>query len=93
MQTTVPVMLTHVFHQKLSLERFVDLTSAGPRIYGIKNKGHIALGFDADFTVVEVQKCAKQLPMLGAKVCAVGRPSTDLKPWVGRWAPWYGARL
>jgi dihydroorotase len=55
-QTTVPVMLTHVFHQKFSLERFVDLTSAGPaRIYGIKNKGHIALGFDADFTVVDLK--------------------------------------
>ena len=41
---------------RLSLERFVDLTSAGPnRIYGIANKGRIALGYDADFTVVDLK--------------------------------------
>jgi dihydroorotase len=54
-QTTVPVMLTHVFHQKLSLQRFVELTSAGPaRVFGLKNKGHLALGYDADLTLVDL---------------------------------------
>ncbi|SIS71805.1 dihydroorotase [Insolitispirillum peregrinum] len=53
-QTLVPVMLTHVANGKLSLERFIDLTSAGPaRIYNIQGKGRIALGYDADFTVID----------------------------------------
>lgn len=56
-QTLVPVMLTHVVEGRLSLERFVDLTSAGPaRVFGIQGKGRIALGYDADFTVVDLQR-------------------------------------
>lgn len=56
-QTLVPVMLTHVAEGRLSMERFIDLTSAGPsRIYGISNKGRIALGYDADFTVIDRKK-------------------------------------
>ncbi|MEJ0059610.1 MAG: dihydroorotase [Terricaulis sp.] len=54
-QTLVPVMLTHVAEGRLSLARFVDLTSHGPnRIFGIANKGRIALGYDADFTLVDL---------------------------------------
>ncbi len=53
-QTLVPVMLTHVADGRLSLERFIDLTSAGPaRVYGIAGKGRIAAGYDADLTVVD----------------------------------------
>ncbi len=55
-QTLVPIMLDHVAAGRLTLERFVDLTSAGPaRIYGMKNKGRIAVGYDADFTVVDLK--------------------------------------
>lgn len=55
-QTLVPVMLTHVADGKLSLARFVDLTSAGAnRIFGIANKGRVALGYDADFTIVDLK--------------------------------------
>jgi dihydroorotase len=55
-QTLVPVMLTHVNEGRLSLARFVDLTSAGPqRIFGIAGKGRIALGYDADFTLVDMK--------------------------------------
>lgn len=55
-QTLVPVMLTHVAEGRLSLARFVDLTSHGPnRIFGIANKGRIALGYDADFTLVDLK--------------------------------------
>jgi dihydroorotase len=55
-QTLVPVMLTHVADGRLSLARFVDLTSHGPnRIFGIANKGRIALGYDADFTLVDLK--------------------------------------
>ena len=55
-QTLVPVMLTHVNDGRLSLPRFVDLTSHGPnRIFGIACKGRIALGYDADFTLVDMK--------------------------------------
>ncbi|WP_142847318.1 dihydroorotase [Telmatospirillum sp. J64-1] len=55
-QTLVPLMLNHVNEGRLTLERFVDLTSAGPqRIYNIAGKGRIALGYDADFTVVDMK--------------------------------------
>ena len=55
-QTLVPLLLDHVNAGRLSLERFVDLTSAGPnRIYGIAGKGRIALGYDADFTIVDLK--------------------------------------
>ena len=55
-QTLVPVMLDHVNSGRLSLARFVDLTSAGPqRIFGIAGKGRIALGYDADLTIVDLR--------------------------------------
>ena len=55
-QTLAPVLLDHVHAGRLTLERFVDLTSAGPaRVYGIAGKGRIALGYDADFTVVDLK--------------------------------------
>ena len=54
-QTLAAVMLTHVAEGRLSLERFIDLTSAGPaRVFNIALKGRIALGFDADFTIVDL---------------------------------------
>jgi dihydroorotase len=55
-QTLVPVMLDHVSAGRLSLARFVDLTSAGPqRLFGIAGKGRIAVGYDADFTIVDLK--------------------------------------
>lgn len=54
-QTLVTILLDHVAAGRLSLERFVDLTSAGAtRIFGIAGKGRIARGFDADFTIVDL---------------------------------------
>jgi dihydroorotase len=56
-QTLVPVMLDHVNAGKLSLARFVDLTSAGPaRLFNIACKGRIAAGYDADFTIVDLKR-------------------------------------
>jgi dihydroorotase len=56
-QTLVPTMLDHVNAGKLSLQRFVDMTSHGPnRLFGIANKGRIAVGYDADFTIVDMQR-------------------------------------
>ena len=54
-QTLVPLLLNHIHEGRLDLARFVDLTSAGAaRIFNIAGKGRIALGYDADFTVVDM---------------------------------------
>lgn len=56
-QTLVPIMLDHVNAGRLSLERFVDLTSHGPqRLFGIARKGRIAAGYDADLTIVDMKR-------------------------------------
>jgi dihydroorotase len=56
-QTLVPIMLDHVAAGRLTLQRFVDLTSAGPaRLFGIVGKGRIAAGYDADFTIVDLKR-------------------------------------
>jgi dihydroorotase len=56
-QTLVPIMLDHVNAGRLSLARFVDLTSAGPcRIFQMAGKGRIAAGYDADFTIVDLKR-------------------------------------
>ena len=55
-QTLVPLMLTHVANGRLSLERFIDLTSAGAqRVFGTANKGRMAVSYDADLTVVDLK--------------------------------------
>ncbi len=56
-QTLVPVMLNHVAEGRMSLLRFMDMTSAGPaRLFGIAGKGRIAVGYDADLTVVDLKR-------------------------------------
>ncbi|MGI9403037.1 MAG: dihydroorotase, partial [Hyphomicrobium sp.] len=56
-QTLVPIMLDHVNAGRLTLERFVDLTSYGPqRLFGISGKGRIAAGYDADLTIVDLHR-------------------------------------
>lgn len=56
-QTLVPIMLDHVNKGRMSLERFVDMTSHGPnRLFGIANKGRIAVGYDADLTIVDLKR-------------------------------------
>jgi len=56
-QTLVPVMLNHVNEGKLTLEQFINSVCENPvKIFGIKNKGFIKEGFDADFTIVDMEK-------------------------------------
>ena len=56
-QTLVPLLLNHVAEGRLTLRRFIELTSSGPqRVFGLTCKGRIALGYDADFTVVDLKK-------------------------------------
>jgi dihydroorotase len=55
-QTLLPIMLTHVAHGRLTLERLVDLTSHGAqRVFNIANKGRMAEGYDADLTIVDLK--------------------------------------
>src|SRR5437588_1545379 len=79
-QTLVPVMLDHVNAGRLSLARFVDLTSAGPaRLFNIACKGRIAAGYDADFTVVDLKR-SEAIP----------------DEWVASragWTPYHGVRV
>jgi dihydroorotase len=56
-QTLMPLLLDHMNAGRLSLARVMDLTSAGPqRIYGIAGKGRIAVGYDADLTLVDLKR-------------------------------------
>jgi dihydroorotase len=58
-QTLVPIMLDHVNAGRLSLARLVDLTSHGPaRLFGIACKGRIAVGYDADLTIIDLRRQA-----------------------------------
>lgn len=56
-QTMVPIMLNHISKGRLSLFRFVELVGEGPRrIFGCTSKGRIAVGLDADFTIVDLNR-------------------------------------
>jgi dihydroorotase len=79
-QTLVPMMLNHVNQGKLTLERFVDLTSHGAqRIFGIVGKGRIMEGYDADFTIVDMN-----------------RTETITNQWIesrSQWTPYDGVKV
>jgi dihydroorotase len=84
LETTLPLLLTMVARGMLSLERLVAVMARNPaRIFRLGGKGVIAAGFDADLTVVDMDKefiidssafysKAKYSPFDGMKV--VGRP-------------------
>ena len=56
-QTLIPVMLNHINNGKLTLNQLVNLVCENPvKIFGIKNKGFIKEEFDADFTIVDMNK-------------------------------------
>ena len=56
-QTIFPVMIDHVNNGKLTLEQLIKLMCENPcRIFGIKNKGYIKEGYDADLTIVDMNK-------------------------------------
>ncbi|KQS03547.1 dihydroorotase [Sphingomonas sp. Leaf357] len=55
-QTMLPLMLNHVAAGRTTLARVIDLTSAGPqRVFNIAGKGRIAVGYDADFSIVDLK--------------------------------------
>ena len=56
-QTLLPILLHFVSRQKLKLEDVVRLTSVNPcKIYKIKNKGSIKIDYDADLTIIDLNK-------------------------------------
>ena len=56
-QTILPIMLNHINNKKLSLSQLIKLMCENPcKIFGIQNKGHIKEGFDADLTIVDMNK-------------------------------------
>ena len=56
-QTLLPVMLNHVNSGKLKLEQLIKLICENPvKIFGIKSKGYIRKNFDADLTIVDMEK-------------------------------------
>ena len=72
-QTLMPVMLNHVNDGKLSLHQLMNFVCENPvKIFGIKNKGFIKEGYDADFTIVDMNKKILPLRMRILKVNVVG---------------------
>ena len=56
-QTLLPVMLDHVNKGKLKLEQLIKLVCENPSdLFGIKNKGYIKENYDADLTIVDMNK-------------------------------------
>ena len=56
-QTLMPIMLNHINDEKLTLEQLMNFVCENPvKIFGIENKGFIKEGFDADFTIVDMNK-------------------------------------
>ena len=56
-QTLLPVMLDHVNKGKLKIEQLITLVCENPcDLFGIKNKGYIKENYDADLTIVDMNK-------------------------------------
>ncbi len=56
-QTLLPVMLNHVNDGKLTLVQLMNLVCENPaKIFGIIDKGYIKENYDADFTIVDMNK-------------------------------------
>ena len=56
-QTLLPVMLDHVNKGKLKIEQLIKLVCENPcNLFGIKNKGYIKENYDADLTIVDMNK-------------------------------------
>ncbi len=56
-QTLLPVMLDHVNKDKLKIEQLIKLVCENPcDLFGIKNKGYIKENYDADLTIIDMNK-------------------------------------
>lgn len=60
METVVPLLLTQVNRGNLDLKLIPKILSKNAaKLYNLKNKGSIAIGKDADFTVIDLKKEGK----------------------------------
>ena len=60
LETALPLMLTLVNRGRLSLRRLVDLFSANPaRVFGLRSKGVIETGADADIVLIDMKARGK----------------------------------
>jgi dihydroorotase len=76
-------MLTHVAEGRLTLERLVDMTSHGAnRIFGLADKGRLAVGYDADLTIVDL-KARRTLAheMMATRVGWTPFEGMEIKGW------------
>ncbi len=56
-QTTLSIMLDHAARERISLPNLTSLLSFNPaKIYQLKNKGLLNVGFDADIAIVDTKK-------------------------------------
>jgi len=56
-QTILPVLLNHHAQGRLSLSHLIDLMAHGAlRLFNLRGKGRMALGYDADLTIVDLKK-------------------------------------
>lgn len=79
-ETLIPLMMDAVNSDRLTLPRLVQLCSINPaKIFGLKGKGAISKGYDADLTIVD--------PGLKKKV-----DDDELLTRCG-WSPWHGKLL
>jgi len=59
-QTLLPVMLNHINEGKLKIEQLVNFLCENPvKIFGIQKKGYIKKEYDADLTIVDLNKKIK----------------------------------
>jgi dihydroorotase len=79
-QTLLPILLNEVSKKMISIMDVVKMTSFNPRkIFKIKNKGLIKVGFDADITIVDLNKVKKVL-------------NKDMRSKCG-WSPFHGKKF
>ena len=59
--TSLPILLSEgVNKQRINLNQLVNLTSSNAsKIFGLKSKGYLDIGFDADITVIDLKKEVK----------------------------------
>ncbi|MFA7277975.1 MAG: dihydroorotase [Candidatus Gracilibacteria bacterium] len=79
-ETILPVMLDAANRGLLNLDRVAQLLSSTPaRIFGIKNKGRIEVGYDADIVIVDMDLEKEVTNGAMLTKCA--------------WTPWDGMKL
>lgn len=79
-QTLLPLMLNAVHEGRLTLERLVALTSENPaRIWGMRNKGQLEEGYDADLVLVDLNRTRVITREEQASKCG--------------WTPWEGVQV